>query len=128
MVTLAHTAPRTLAELEQVKGLGTRQVARDGDRLLAAITVGLDAPLPRRPEREPLAAPEVLERYQALREWRRDRANARGVESDIILPKDAMWSLAERAPSCLDDMRGIAGLGPWRLSSYGDELLRVLTK
>jgi hypothetical protein len=39
-----------------------------------------------------------------------------------------MWSLAERAPSCLDDMRGIAGLGPWRLSSYGDELLRVLTK
>jgi len=70
----------------------------------------------------------VLERYRALREWRRDRAHARGVESDIILPKDAMWTLAERAPSSLDEMRGIPGLGPWRLAAYGAELLRVLGK
>ncbi len=126
MVTLARTAPRTQAELEQVKGISARQAARDGRRLLAAVAAGVAAPPPRRPEREAQAPPEVLERYQALREWRRDRANARGVESDIILPKDTMWALAQRAPAGLDEMYGIAGLGPWRLSHYGAELLRVL--
>lgn len=126
LVTLARAAPRTLAELEQTPGISARQAARDGSRLLAAIAAGAAAAPPRRPEREPQAAPEVLERYQALREWRRSRADARGVESDIILPKDAMWALAERAPASVAEMDGIAGLGPWRLASYGAELLRVL--
>lgn len=126
MVELARRAPRTLAELEQTPGISARQAARDGSRLLAAVAAGAAAAPPRRPEREPSAAPEVLERYQALREWRRGRADARGVESDIILPKDAMWALAERAPASVAEMDGIAGLGPWRLASYGAELLRVL--
>jgi len=39
-----------------------------------------------------------------------------------------MWTLAERAPSSLDEMLGIPGLGPWRLAAYGAELLRVLGK
>lgn len=37
-----------------------------------------------------------------------------------------MWALAERAPASVAEMDGIAGLGPWRLASYGAELLRVL--
>jgi len=87
LVELAQAAPRTLAELQMVSGVGSRLVARDGERLLAAVQAGRRAPPPRRPRRparERPAAPEVLERYQALREWRRDRAHARGVESDII--------------------------------------------
>lgn len=128
LVALAQAAPRSLAELQMVSGVGSRLVARDGERLLAAVETGRRAPPPRPPARERPAAPDVLERYQALREWRRDRAHARGVESDIILPKDAMWTLAERAPSSLDEMLGIPGLGPWRLAAYGAELLRVLGK
>lgn len=128
LVALARAMPRTLADLQTVNGVSSRLIARDGDRLLAAVAAGLHTPPPRRPARDRQVAPEVLERYQALREWRRDRANARGVESDIILPKDAMWALAERAPSSVDEMRDIPGLGPWRLSNYGDELLRVLGK
>jgi superfamily II DNA helicase RecQ len=68
----------------------------------------------------------VIERYNALREWRKSRADARGVESDVIISKNVLRALAEKVPHSLDEMEQIPGLGPWRLSQYGSELLGVL--
>ena len=66
---------------------------------------------PRRRTPEPPADPVVVERYTALREWRKTRALERGVESDVIISKDALWTLAERAPDSLDEMDDVPGLG-----------------
>jgi hypothetical protein len=46
----------------------------------------------------------------------------------VIISKNVLWVLAEAAPKSLADMQGIVGLGPWRLSNYGTELLEVLQK
>jgi ribonuclease D len=70
----------------------------------------------------------VTERYAALREWRKGRASARGVESDVIVSKNVLWTLAQEAPQSIDELQGIPGLGPWRLSAYGAELLELLQK
>jgi ribonuclease D len=67
-------------------------------------------------------------RYSALREWRKERAQQRGVESDVIVSKNVLWTLAEEAPTTINDLESIPGLGPWRLSNYGPELLAVLEK
>ncbi|NDJ61749.1 MAG: ribonuclease D [Chloroflexi bacterium] len=126
LVAMARKPPRSLAALNGMSGVSGGLVRHAGQKLLSAINAGLQGDLPEPPPPEPPADPEVVELYSALREWRRNRAIARGVESDVIISKDVLWTLAERLPNSLDDMRDIRGLGPWRLSAYGAEILEVL--
>jgi ribonuclease D len=128
MVALAQLAPRTRDQLEKVKALSPKILRRYGHDLLQAVERGLKAKAPPPPPRPPRMDPIIMERFNALREWRKGRATARGVESDVIVSKDVLWILAERAPANLNDMQGIPGLGPWRLSHYGNELLEVIRR
>jgi superfamily II DNA helicase RecQ len=114
--------------MTRIKGVTPRWFRQYGKAMLAAIDTGRHAPLPKAPSRSRAAPPPVMERYTALREWRKQRANKRGVDSDVIISKNVLWVLAEAAPKSLADMQGIVGLGPWRLSNYGTELLEVLQK
>ena len=94
---------------------------------LSAITAGLEAPPRYAPpiERE---SDEVRERYDRLHTWRKERAKARGVESDVILPRTALQDLARRPPETRDDLVRIADLGPWRRETYGNEILALLSR
>jgi len=71
--------------------------------------------------------PDVAERYTALHSWRKERAVRRGVESDVIVSKQTLWDLAYKAPSTVDQLQDITGLGPWRLQTYANEILNVLS-
>ncbi len=126
LVALAELEPRRPADLLMVKGLGSRLVQRDGAAILEAVARGRQAPPPAPPKRKQRPDPEVTARYEALRVWRKQRAAERGVESDVILPRDTMWALAHRVPSREDELNEIPGLGPWRRAKYGAELLAVL--
>lgn len=126
LAQLARAQPRTAAELTGIEGMSNGQVRRYGNQILKAIAQGIGAALPQQPPPRPPADPVVVERYSKLRDWRRRRALARGVESDVIISREALWALAEQAPTTLEALRGIRGLGPWRIEQYGEELLRVL--
>jgi ribonuclease D len=128
LIDLAREAPGSKAALAEIKGIPPGFIRRHGDAVLAAVHAGRQAKPPRAPRQTRPAEHSVMERYTALREWRRERANQRGVESDVILSKNVLWLLAQAAPRTLDDMQGIPGLGPWRLAAYGSELLAVLEK
>jgi ribonuclease D len=75
------------------------------------------------PDREP---DDVQARYDRLQAWRRDKARARGVESDVILPRTALVDLARRAPRTEAALADVTDLGPWRRATYGQEILAVL--
>ncbi len=122
---LARQAPQTLDALYTVQGVSSALIARNGSALLAAIEAGLRAPLPSRPEQTRQDA-NTLARYNALREWRKERAAARGVESDVIVPKEALWAMAENPPRSLADLEHVPSLGAWRRAQYGAALLEVL--
>ncbi len=126
LVLLAEAAPVRPHELNTIKGLGATAVKRYGRQLLQAIERGKHAPVPKQPRRPADINPQVAERFTLLRDWRKSRAEQRGVDSDVIVSKDALWGLAERAPDSLDAMQGIPGLGPWRLATYGAEILDVM--
>jgi ribonuclease D len=64
----------------------------------------------------------------ALHLWRKEKALRRGVESDVIVSKQTLWDIAERAPTTLDELRSVDGLGPWRLANYGQEILQILAQ
>jgi ribonuclease D len=126
LIEIARVAPTNKGQLAAIKGVGESTVRRDGYAILKAVTEGLNGPLPKQPKMPPPTPVDVIERYNALREWRKSRADARGVESDVIISKNVLRALAEKVPHSLDEMEQIPGLGPWRLSQYGSELLGVL--
>jgi len=126
LVRLAKTQPTRLEDLRLLVGLSPYQMQRYGRGLLAAVARGLAAPIPHPPRRNQRPDEAVLARYEALREWRKQRAQERGVESDVILPREAMWALARQAPTTLDELVSVLPLGPWRRETYGEEILQVL--
>lgn len=128
LVGLAQAAPTALDGLDKVGAVGPGHVRRYGQGLLAAIRRGQNARLPTPPTPEPPTDPVLVERYSALREWRKERAQARGVESDVIVSRDALWELAAQLPASTEDLGAIASLGAWRAARYGDEILAVLDR
>jgi ribonuclease D len=128
LAAIAVAAPTTMSELESIAGVPSSQARRYGKVLLGAVERGVKGKVPQPPTHEPPADPAIVERYTALREWRKERAAQRGVESDVIISKDALWSVAESMPASLDELRDIQGIGPWRLQQYGNELLEVIKR
>ena len=128
LIAVAQAAPSSLSDLAEIDSMSPTLVRRYGRILIEAVAAGMRAKVPLPPPPDPPADPVVVERYTALREWRKARALERGVESDVIISKDALWTLAERAPDSLDEMDDVRGLGPWRLGVYGVEILEVIRR
>lgn len=126
LVNMADANPTSVDDLAALRGVGPSLARRYGPAVLQAIQRGQNGSLPRRPERGERLDPATQARYNALRDWRKGRAAARGVESDVIIPKDALWSLARRPVQTLDELASVPGMGPWRCARYGAELLQVL--
>jgi len=128
LLAMAEASPRNVSELERIRGLPVAIAQRYAHELLEAIERGKRTQLPPRPRRASVVDPVVAERFTALRDWRRERAESRGVESDVIISKDALWGLAVKAPTTLDGLQGIPGIGPWRLATYGEELIKLIIR
>ncbi len=126
LVNIVKREPHTLQELSAIPGMSHGQMERYGERVLQAIQKGTKARLPPRPDRTPRVEPIIMARYDVLHEWRKARAIERGVESDVIIPKETLWALARNAPNSPGELDNIPGLGPWKKEKYGAELLRLL--
>jgi ribonuclease D len=128
LLTLAAAAPRSLDAMRQ-RRLSERHIQRYGDGILRCVQRGLRAspPVPPRKNNNNHSSDLALKRFEALHTWRKDRAAQRGVPSDVVMPKDSLWELAEVAPSTREQLATIRSLGPWRIETYGDEILDVLS-
>jgi ribonuclease D len=129
LVQLAALAPRRTEDLHGIRGLSGRVIQRSGTEIIDAVARGRRAAPPHPPQRpEPIPDPSILARYDALHEWRKQRAAERGVESDVIVPRGVLWALARHVPEDISELDGIPGLGPWRRAAYGAEMLDVLAR
>jgi ribonuclease D len=127
LMEIARRIPRDANELLGVPGMTPDQIRRHGHGVVQAIQQGLRAPAPSAPAADE-ESDEVLDRYDRLHTWRKNRARSRGVESDVILPRTALWDLARRPPSCHAELAQVTDLGPWRRATYGDEILALLRR
>ena len=106
MLDLARQTPRQMRELDEIHGMSQGQTRRYGQALLGVIAEGLAAPPPARPggaKRQPDA---VMARYDRLHTWRKERARDRGVESDVIVSRDALWEIARSNPQTVAELGG----------------------
>ena len=122
---IANERLTNLDQLEMIGGLNNAKIARHGRQLLQAVQRGKQAEPPKAPPRSWIE-PQVLERYERLRDWRKQVARQRGVESDVIISNSALMAIARRDAGGLDDLQGISGLGAWRLKMYGAAIIDVL--
>jgi DNA helicase-2/ATP-dependent DNA helicase PcrA len=63
---------------------------------------------------------------ESLRRWRLERARADEVPPYVIFPDRTIDELLARRPATVGELAAIHGLGPARLSRFGEELLGVL--
>ncbi len=126
LVAIALGAPKTQRDLEALS-LTPRQVSLFGVDILHAIARGRKTPLIHRP-RAVRPKQAILDRLNTLGEWRKVAAGKMGVESDVILPKGWMYSIAEQNPHSLQELADLMPHSPWRLENYGEEILTVLSQ
>ena len=124
LLQLTRIQPRTIQELRRA-GLSRRQTQRFGEEILQALRSNPKL-YPRRPTPKPRQPHEVMERYYALKAWRKEVAARRGVDSDVILPNAVLQEIAQNPPRTLDDLLGISGIGPWRQQAYGPDILKLM--
>jgi ribonuclease D len=68
----------------------------------------------------------TLKRLDKLKAWRKRLAQEMGVESDIILPRAYLNTLAENPPKSVRELESIMADSPWRFSHYGAQIYGLL--
>ena len=69
------------------------------------------------------ADPELLAR---LKGWRTEEARRRSVPPYVIFADRVLAAIAAVRPASLDQLALIKGIGPAKLASYGETLLRLI--
>ncbi|MBN1314157.1 MAG: ribonuclease D [Anaerolineales bacterium] len=126
LVELAQTLPHFQDECQGIHGLTRRVLCRYGRQILQTIQTGLHAEQPEPPTRTRKPPQSVLDRFKALHNWRKESASTRGVESDVILRKEALWEMAYQNPKTIDELECLKSLSDWQRERYGREVLEVL--
>ncbi len=126
LLKLASMSPRGRKQLFGVSGLPAWLVRQNGDEIVQAIAHGNGSLLPPEPPHRKAIPQTIVDRYTALHSWRKRVAISRGVESDVILSKTSMWTIARRKPASIDELDNIPGFGPWRRATYGEDLVSVV--
>jgi ribonuclease D len=134
----ARRLPRSEEELLRVPGTSPMTLKKVGAQLLEAVRKGIDAEPPERPRpggpngqrwrrgAPGAPSPEIEERYERLRAWRRSRAEVRKVEVQVIAPNAVLWAIARANPADLESLAAVEGMDPFRIEQYGPAILEVL--
>ena len=89
-----------------------------------------DAGAPRSRDRAPVMVDGPYDRglFEALRVWRREEAEERGVPPYVIFSDKTLRELARVRPASRYELREIYGIGDAKLEAFGDAVLRVMSE
>jgi ribonuclease D len=133
----ARRLPKNENELLRIPGTSAVALKKIGSQVLEAVRKGSEAEPLERPRSSAdghrrrrgapgAPSPEVEERYELLRAWRRARALARKVEVQVIAPNAVLWAIARADPKDLRALAAVEGMDPFRLEQYGPAILETL--
>lgn len=125
LLAVAAELPQTTDDLRRLPGMSPVQIRRHSHHLLRAVSRGLSA-APLYPPRTPRPDERYLARLESLRNWRKVKAQQMRVTSDVVLPRDVMFALAENGPRSQAELAQVLCDSPWRLEHFGAEILDAL--
>jgi len=77
-------------------------------------------------EQKPLGDVDAV-LLEKLREWRKTKAETKGVPSYVILGNKSLQYLAAEKPTTEPELLGVYGLGEAKVAQFGDDLLHVIS-
>lgn len=131
LVEISRQQPASPQALRRISGMTSGQARRYGTSILQAVERGRTAPAPAPPKRgngnsngRPDA--KTVERFDALRAWRKERARQRGVDPDVVLTNDQLMTIARQVPTTVAALAAIDVMGAWKIQEYGEAILQLL--
>ena len=89
---------------------------------------GSTAPGAPRERAEKIRDEDLPPAYRALKEWRRERAQADGIPAYVVFHDATLAEIVRVAPRNEAELAGISGVGPAKLERYAADVLAVLTR
>ena len=124
LLDIAKNTPEKDVDLAGI-GLSPKQIHLWGDQILDATKRGARIPLVKREQVEhPKDA--VIKRLEKLKAWRKKVAEELMVESDIILPKDFLYELAENPPKDIETLKSVMHESPFRFEKFGGQIYKLI--
>ena len=126
MVRIAQARPETKETLAAVKGMSPYILERFGAGLLSCVERGgAAAPLTRPPQPDRKRMPDdEWQVFEALRSWRKERAEKDEVEPVVVLSTDSLRQVATHA--CRADGDPLGPLSELKRRRYGEDVRRVV--
>ncbi|TVR44047.1 MAG: hypothetical protein EA402_08105 [Planctomycetota bacterium] len=122
ILALARSAPTNFGQLRRLK-LRSAWLRDYGEDIINTVKSAQQQPpeIPEAPARRDID-PQEREREQALKAWRRNEAERRGVTTQAVLPARALDYLKRLGAA---DLSAVPQLGEKRIKLYGDVLRRL---
>jgi nucleoside-triphosphatase THEP1 len=83
----------------------------------------------KRENRPPAIRDAMMEKgslYEALKAWRDEKADEEDAVSYNIVPNKTLKNIASAEPITLRELKGVDGMGPKRVSQYGEEIVTIV--
>jgi ribonuclease D len=127
LLYLSKEPPADMADLSSVVGLTPMLIQRYGSAIMNTIKFGqVSDPLFRPNKIRP--DDKFLHRLDALKEWRKLKGKELKVESDVILPRDILETIAAENPASSQQLHSIMARIPYRYQHFSKEIFTVLRK
>ena len=126
---VARRRPKTLEELGRIPGASPNSVKKLGPEILVIVeTAEPQQRTKPQGDGQGKPPPEVVDRFEQLRAWRKKLADDRKVEVQVIAPNAVLWGIAKALPRDLEALARVEGMDAFRLESYGSGILGLLAE
>lgn len=125
ILKIAVHCPDSPAALMDLLHLSERTVQRYGAELLEAVETGQQRP-PMYPPLNGKCDQALRNRIDRLKEFRKKAAKELQVESDIVLPRELLYQLAEDPPAGWKEFEARMSFYPWRMQHYGKAIFHAI--
>lgn len=127
IIDIAKRMPRSLDELRNIDRFSPKMVGNFGEKIINAIVEGSVKKNKIR-KQKPRPNASYITKYEALKEWRKQKSFEMSVDSDIILPKEHMELLAQLRICNMENIEIAMENIPYRFKKFGLEILSILEK
>ncbi len=125
LLEIAKKSPTTIAEMQSIPGLSDKLLHRHALGLIQAVKLGLVQP-PIHLNHHAKPSQSYIDRLERLKKWRLQRAREKGLESDVILPRDLLEEIAKSNPHTDQELSLIMRAMPERFKLYHDFIMEAL--
>jgi len=132
IMALAEARPQSIKKLVTTEVLGSKQIDRYGNEIIAAVKEALRIPtrdLPKYPRKTAPMVPAIAaKRVKELRRWRDRLANKLEIDPAIICTKALISAIAVQRPVSVSSLATVKELKTWQATGFGSDIIDILKK